>query len=163
MDSQPVNSSSGGSLVSPGTPRTGVGAGPGSPAPHEEAPVDDVTRAPVRWVEPEVLAELEAGLESPELARGFAHDFAALWDQRFTRLAAAVQGEDHVAALDTVVSLRITSAMVGALQLSRAAQAVEEAVHRGSFAQARELLPQVSDHGSRTVSELRDTQPTTDV
>ena len=112
---------------------------------------------PMRWVEPEILAELEADLEGPELARGFARDYATLWDQRFSRLAAAVKAQDHPAALDAVISLRITSAMVGGIRLSLLARALEDAIRVRDFIQARSLLVRVSEHGIRTVAELKTT------
>ncbi|HCN21276.1 MAG TPA: hypothetical protein DIT15_03350, partial [Arthrobacter bacterium] len=84
----------------------------------------------MRWVEPEILAELETELDGPELARGFARDYAALWEQRFSRLAASVQAEDRPDALDAVISMRITSAMVGGIRLASLAQALEDAIRR---------------------------------
>lgn len=110
---------------------------------------------PSRWVEPEVLAELESELDGPELARGFARDYAALWDQRFSRLEAAVKAQDRPAALDAVISLRITSAMVGGIRLAVLAQAVEDALRKDDFVQGHKLLAGVAEHGVRTVSELQ--------
>ncbi|RAX47284.1 Hpt domain-containing protein [Arthrobacter sp. AQ5-06] len=109
----------------------------------------------MRWIEPEILAELETELDGPELARGFARDYAALWDQRFSRLTAAVQAEDRPEALDAVISLRITSAMVGGIRLSVLAQALEDAIRRSDFVHGQALLTVVSEHGVSTVSELQ--------
>ncbi|HAP90536.1 MAG TPA: hypothetical protein DEP82_04350 [Arthrobacter bacterium] len=109
----------------------------------------------MRWVEPEILAELETELDGPELARGFARDYATLWDQRFSRLAASVQAEDRPDALDAVISMRITSAMVGGIRLASLAQALEDAIRRGDFVQGNALLAGVAEHGVRTVSELQ--------
>lgn len=112
---------------------------------------------PARWVELEVLAELEAELDGPELALGFARDYAALWDLRFSRLAAAVHAEDRPAALDAVISLRITSAMVGGIRLSILAQSLEDAIRRCELGRAQALVARVSEHGTSTVAELRET------
>ena len=149
MDSPPIASSSGGVPAEPSAAGSAAGVKggmtPGCPGGRE----------PSRWVEPEILAELEAELDGPELAHGFARDYAGLWDQRFSRLAAAVKDQDRVAALDAVISLRIASTMVGGIRLATLARAIEEAVRRSEFATARQLLAGLAEHGVRTISELR--------
>jgi hypothetical protein len=145
MDSPPLTSSSGGVPAGPSAAGAASGVGTGPPK------TGDV---PVRWVEPDILAELEEELDGPELALGFARDYASLWDQRFSRLAAAVHTEDRPAALDAVISLRITSAMVGGIRLSVLAQALEDAIRRSDFVHGQALLAGVAEHGVRTVSEL---------
>ncbi|MDR6413609.1 Hpt domain-containing protein [Pseudarthrobacter sulfonivorans] len=146
MDSPPLTSSSGGVPAGPVAAGSAGSVGPGMPTAGGE---------PARWVEPEILAELEAELDGPELARGFARDYAALWDQRFSRLEAAVRAEDRPAALDAVISLRITSAMVGGIRLAVLAQALEDAVRKDDFVQGHKLLAGLAEHGVRTVSELQ--------
>ena len=66
-----------------------------------------------------ILADLEEQLDGAELALRFARDYAAMWDQRYRRLALAVENQDRASALDAIISLRITSAMVGGLRLAR--------------------------------------------
>jgi HPt (histidine-containing phosphotransfer) domain-containing protein len=146
MDSPPLTSSSGGVPAEPTAAGSVADAGPGVPRAGNEA---------MRWVELEILAELETELDGPELARGFARDYATLWDQRFSRLAASVQAEDRPDALDAVISLRITSAMVGGIRLASLAQALEDAIRRDDFVQGKALLAGVAEHGVRTVSELQ--------
>jgi hypothetical protein len=146
MDSPHFTSSSGG--VSAESSAAGSVADVGSGPPRMDEP-------PMRWVEPEILAELETELDGPDLARGFARDYAALWDQRFSRLAAAVDAQNRPDALDAVVSLRITSAMVGGIRLASLAQALEDAIRRDDFVQGKTLLAGVAEHGVRTVSELQ--------
>jgi hypothetical protein len=107
------------------------------------------------WVELGVLAELEAELDGPGLARGFARDYAALWDQRFARLAEAVQSHDRKISLDAVISIRIASAMVGGVRLAMLAQSLEDAIRKGDFVQGQELLAGLADHGMNTLSELQ--------
>jgi HPt (histidine-containing phosphotransfer) domain-containing protein len=109
----------------------------------------------VRWVELEILAELEAELDGPELARGFARDYAAMWDQRFSRVAAAVLAHDRKAALDAVISLRIASAMVGGVRLAMLAQQLEDAIRLDDYAKGQDLLAGVAESGVNTVSELQ--------
>ncbi|GAC1492751.1 MAG: hypothetical protein NVS2B15_12900 [Pseudarthrobacter sp.] len=112
---------------------------------------------PAQWVELAVLAELEAEVDGPELARGFARDYAAMWDQRFSRLAAAVRAQDRKAALDAVISLPIASAMVGGVRLAMLAQSLEDAIRHDDFNQGQDLLAAVAEHGISTVSELQNT------
>lgn len=152
MDSPPATSSSGGAPAEP--PAAGAAAdGAGGVIPA--TPTAGMKSA--RWVEPEILAELEAELEGPELAHGFARDYAALWDQRFSRLTAAVQDQDRVAALDAIISVRIASAMVGGIRLATFAQALEDCVRGSDFGKAHQLLASLAEHGVRTISELRAT------
>lgn len=146
MDSPPLTSSSGGVPAEPTAAGPVADVGSGLPQTGNET---------TRWVEPEILAELATELEGPELALGFARDYAALWDQRFSRLTAAVQAADRPEALDAVVSLRITSAMVGGIRLAALAQALEDAIRRDDFVQGNALLAGVAEHGVRTVSELQ--------
>ncbi len=153
MDSPPLTSSSGGVPVEPTPSGSAAGVDSGAePAADSESPT--TAREPLRWVDPEVLAELESELDGPELARGFARDYASLWDQRFGRLAAAVRAHDRPDALDAVISLRITSAMVGGIRLAALAQSLEDAIRRNDFVRSHELLTGVADHGVRTVAEL---------
>ncbi|MGY4540573.1 hypothetical protein ACVWY0_000474 [Arthrobacter sp. UYNi723] len=146
MDSPHLTSSSGGVPAESSAAGSVADVRSGQPQAGDE---------PLRWVEPYILAELEADLDGPELALGFARDYASLWDQRFGRLAAAVHTEDRPAALDAVVSLRIASAMVGGIRLSVLAQGLEDAIRRSDFVQGQALLATVAEHGVRTVSELQ--------
>lgn len=146
MDSPQLTSSSGGVPAGPSAAGSVADVRSGLQHPANEA---------MRWVEPEILTELETDLDGPELARGFARDYAALWDQRFSRLAASVHAEDRPDALDAVISLRITSTMVGGIRLASLAQALEDAIRRDDFVQGKALLAGVAEHGVRTVSELQ--------
>ncbi|WP_193342023.1 Hpt domain-containing protein [Pseudarthrobacter sp. AB1] len=146
MDSPPLPFSSGDVPAQPSAAGAAAGVGSGPPTTGENT---------LRWVDPDILAELEEELDGPELALGFARDYASLWDQRFSRLAAAVHTEDRPAALDAVISLRIASAMVGGTRLSVLAQALEEAIRSRDFVQGQGLLAIVAEHGGHTVSELQ--------
>lgn len=97
----------------------------------------------------------EDQLDNPRTARSFASDFARLWRVRYQNLAAAVERRDAVAALDTILSLRTSSAMVGAVRLEYLAGQLEEHVVNGEFRDARSLLEDIADCGELTVRELR--------
>ena len=102
-----------------------------------------------------VLEDLEEELNGSELAVRFARDYAAVWDQRYTRLAAAVERQDRAAALDAIISLKITSAMVGGVRLARLAETLEKVIRQGDFGQGQALMERVAHNGDRTVSELQ--------
>lgn len=150
MDSPPITSSNGGAPSEPSAVGSAAGV-KGGVTPE----VPTAGAEPSWWVEPAILAELEAELDSPELAHGFARDYAGLWGHRFSRLAAAVKDQDRVAALDAVISLRTASTMVGGIRLATLARAIEDAVRRSEFPMAHQLLAGLADHGVRTISELR--------
>lgn len=161
MHSQDSGSSAGG--PAPGHPAAGItpdaaGAGGvaapagrpvGPPAPQHEA----VGLLPL--VDAAVLEELEEELAGTGLAQRFARDYAAMWDQRYTRLAAAVEEHDGDSALDAAISLKISSAMVGGTRLARLAELLEAMIRRGDFGQGQELMRQVAREGGLTITELR--------
>ncbi|TLM74735.1 Hpt domain-containing protein [Pseudarthrobacter sp. NamB4] len=102
-----------------------------------------------------VLEELEDELVGSGLAQRFARDYAAMWDQRYTRLAAAVDNQDTASALDAAISLKITSAMVGGLRLAKLAELLESVIRLGDFGQGQVLMARVAEDGDQTVSELQ--------
>ncbi|WP_171046741.1 Hpt domain-containing protein [Pseudarthrobacter sp. NamE5] len=102
-----------------------------------------------------VLEELEDELVGSGLAQRFARDYAAMWDQRYTRLAAAVDNQDTASALDAVISLKITSAMVGGVRLAKLAELLESVIRLGDFGQGQVLMARVAEDGGQTVSELQ--------
>lgn len=124
-----------------------------APTAESPLPLEAVNQLP--YVDTAVLTELEEELAGPTLARRFAQDYADMWDQRYTRLAAAVERQDVAACLDAAISLKITSAMLGGERLSKLAELLENVVRQGDFGQGRLLIERVAADGTRTVSELR--------
>jgi hypothetical protein len=104
-----------------------------------------------------VLQDLAEQLAHPAVAQNFARDYANLWTQRYQKLAAALDRQDVPAALDAVISMKIASAMVGGLRLSRLAEQLEEFIRRGDLESGLALIAAVELHGSATVKELQDT------
>jgi HPt (histidine-containing phosphotransfer) domain-containing protein len=102
-----------------------------------------------------VLDDLEAELAHTDLARGFAEDYASMWEQRLDRLSAAVGYEDRAAALDAAISLKVSSAMVGGLRLARLAETLEAALRTGILHDRETLMASVAESGRATVGELR--------
>ncbi len=108
-------------------------------------------------VDAAVLEELEDELAGSGLAQRFARDYAAMWEQRRSRLAAAVDSQDSDSALDAAISLKISTAMVGGLRLAKLAELLEVLIRRGDFGQSQVLMKRVARDGGRTVSELEAT------
>lgn len=98
----------------------------------------------------------EDQLDNPRIARDFARDFVRLWETRHQALAAAVERGDVSAALDAVLSLRTSSAMLGGSRLAVQAARVEEHINDGDLGRARPLLHDLEECGARTVQELRE-------
>lgn len=117
----------------------------GPAAGDEEAPLLD----------PAALQDLDAGLDGPPVARDFARDFTKMWDRRYRSLAAALGSGNEASSLDAVLSLKISSAMVGGIRLSRLAGEVEDAIRCHDMDRARAFLPRVAEQGSETVNGLR--------
>lgn len=106
-------------------------------------------------VDPAALQDLGVQLDSPTVAKGFARDYAKMWDQRYESLASAVTRGDQAAALDAVLSLKTSSTMVGGVRLAQLAGELEDAVRNGDMDQAQSLLGDVAERGSETVEELQ--------
>jgi hypothetical protein len=68
-----------------------------------------------------------------------------------------VESQDEASALDAVISLKISSAMVGGVRLARLAELLEGLIRRGDFVQGQALMAGVALDGARTVSELQST------
>ena len=106
-------------------------------------------------VDPAALQDLGEQLNSPAVAKGFARDYAQMWDQRYQSLAGALDRRDPAAALDAVLSLKTSSSMVGGLRLAKLAAELEAAIRGGDLGQAAALLDELAARGSETVNELQ--------
>lgn len=113
---------------------------------------DRVDRTPL--VDPDVLHDLEDQLDSRDAARAFVRDYVAVWDERDGRISSAIARRNQAASIDAVLSLKITSTMVGATQLVSLATALEELLREGKLEEAESALPQVHRCGLRTMREL---------
>jgi hypothetical protein len=133
-----------------GSLQPGIASAAGAALPQEAAGL-------LPLVDAAVLEELDDELAGSGLAQRFARDYAALWDQRYARLAAAVDQQDSDSALDAVISLKITSAMVGGLRLAKLAELLESVIRLGDFGQGQALMERVAEDGGQTVSELQAT------
>ena len=107
------------------------------------------------WLDPDVLLDMEDQLGGPAIPLAFARDYARLWDQRQRALVVAIEDEDRDAALDAVISVKVSSAMVGGARMSRLAESLETCIRNGDFPAGRALLDTFAGYGAATVDELR--------
>jgi hypothetical protein len=70
-------------------------------------------------------------------------------------LVVAIEDEDRDAALDAVISVKVSSAMVGGARMSRLAESLETCIRNGDFPAGRALLDTFAGYGAATVNELR--------
>ncbi|MFF1382184.1 Hpt domain-containing protein [Arthrobacter sp. NPDC058288] len=101
-----------------------------------------------------VLAELEEDLGSPDIAWNFARDYILIWRRRQLALSAALERRERSAALDAVISVRISAAMIGGMRLAYLAGTLHALIQAGDMEGGEELLATVDDYGSATVKEL---------
>lgn len=107
-------------------------------------------------LDPAILDDLEKQIGDPETAQRFARDYARMWVRRQRTLTDAVERQDHEAALDAVLSLKNSSAMVGGVRLARLVETLEKAIRTEEALDSRRaLLDMVSQHGAATVRELQ--------
>jgi hypothetical protein len=85
----------------------------------------------VEELDPGALTRLASELESDDLARSIARTYLRMLDARLARAASALDRRDEVAAMDVLLSLRVSSATVGLVRLEAAVLCVIDAVTRG--------------------------------
>lgn len=102
-----------------------------------------------------VLQDLEEQLGRTDIVWNFANDYAVMWGQRQQCIVDSVELEDGAAALDAVISLKVSSAMVGGLRLARLAEALELSLRKGDLQTGASVLAMISFHGPATVKELQ--------
>lgn len=112
------------------------------------------TRKRIPLVDHHVLHELEDDLQDPLSARAFAQDFVRAWDGRFFRLRDAIFVQDQPAALDAVLSVKISAVMVGAPRLAESALQLERMIRKSDLRCTDEALEAVHTCGDSTMREL---------
>ncbi|UWX97989.1 Hpt domain-containing protein [Arthrobacter zhaoxinii] len=107
----------------------------------------------VRLISLERLRELsdQVGTES---CRQFVSNFISMWESRFTRLCQAVQGRDFDAAMDVVLSIKISSDMAGAERLSALGAAAQDLVSRRDILGLEAMVAAVRACGTETMAHL---------
>ena len=106
-------------------------------------------------VDPAALQDLGEQVNSAAVAKGFARDYAQMWDRRYESLSTALDRRDEAAALDAVLSLKTSSSMVGGVRVAELAAELEELIRSGNLDEAVPRLGEVAARGSETVDELQ--------
>ena len=131
------------------------GAGVAATAAEDARDSNAASKVETSLVDPSALKELGSQLDSPAVAKGFARDYARMWDHRYQSLATSLDSGDETAALDAVLSLKTSSAMVGGVRLAELARELEDAIRVRDARLARLLLREVAESGNETVDELQ--------
>lgn len=105
-------------------------------------------------VDQQALRELEEDFDSPAVARDFARDFASSWEGKYQRLATCVQRRDQTLAKEAVLSVKVTSIMVGATRLAQLAVHLEQLLDDNDMDSAGRALAGVERCGWDTRAEL---------
>lgn len=101
-----------------------------------------------------ILAE-QAG---QSVADRFFSEYLDLLPARSANIVAGVAAEDLEKTLDAVVSLKVTSAMVGALQMEDCARTLERRLQIGHWPSSETASSVLSNELARIVSEARNQQ-----
>lgn len=103
----------------------------------------------------ETLVSLQESLEGElSLCRSFVSRYVEMWPGRFDRIHAAVTAGNNEAALDSVLSLRSSSLMVGAAQLGELATDLFQLLEYRNHAEALSKLPALQACGDQTACQL---------
>lgn len=91
-------------------------------------------------LDPRCVRDLGEELDSPAGAHAFLGAYLEMLPDRLAKVRNAVWAADDETAMDRALSLKVTSTMVGALQLAALAEAMEALICRGDWAAAEPLL-----------------------
>ena len=92
-----------------------------------------------------VLESLGESLGDPQFPRVLVEKYCTMLPGRIERLTTALREHDVDTALDAAKSLRVSSTMVGALELAGLANLMEHEIRRGSLPTARGVAPALPD------------------
>ncbi|HXF02821.1 MAG TPA: Hpt domain-containing protein [Arthrobacter sp.] len=101
----------------------------------------------------------DLGDHDGSMRRRFINNYLELWDHRYGRVSGAVLARDADDAMDAILSLKISSSMVGAGRLGRMAEHLEGLVHGQLFDAAASLLDELRACGMSTTAQLRSYHP----
>ncbi|MDP9821298.1 Hpt domain-containing protein [Nocardioides massiliensis] len=104
--------------------------------------------------DPAVLAALVDALQDPSATERFARAYLFMLPRRVERIQAAVSGDDAVAAMDAVLSLKVSSATVGARQLQALAADLEDHLREHVAVAACELASRLTAAAERVRTDL---------
>ena len=109
------------------------------------------------------LAELLASLDNDwNAVIGFVCAFVRQWPGRLARIDDRLRAGDPDGALTAVLSLKVSSQMIGATQLTSLSTELERIVLEGDFPAGTARVETLREVGSQTLLELHARRPTTD-
>jgi HPt (histidine-containing phosphotransfer) domain-containing protein len=91
-------------------------------------------------LDPRCVRTLGEELDSPASAHAFLAAYLEVLPDRLATVSNAVCAADGDTAMDRALSLKVTSTMVGALQLAALAETMEALIYRRDWAAAEPLL-----------------------
>lgn len=103
-------------------------------------------------IDPRAIIDLAGQLDSPAAALRFLGDYLGMLEGRLGRILIGLNEEDADVAMDAVLSLKISSAMNGAVQAESSCLSLEALVRGGCFELARAEAVKLT----AIVSRLRD-------
>jgi HPt (histidine-containing phosphotransfer) domain-containing protein len=89
-----------------------------------------------------------------ESRRRFVRDYVRLWDQRVERLIEALDADDHDEAQTVLLSIRSSSAMVGAVVVEATASLLHSSIKKGDSAGCARHLKRLQVVGPDACREL---------
>jgi hypothetical protein len=104
----------------------------------------------------QALTRLGADIQDCEFAVSFAQRYRSMLDMRVRRVLDALLDGDLVAAMDSVLSLKVSSIAVGAHELADLALAVEQHVRCRDVIAARRHAAALADAADRAETALAD-------
>ena len=113
--------------------------------------------APVPVFDPSVLNLLAVEINSQQIAFGFAAHYVQLLGGRVRKIQWALETGRYGEAGDAVLSLKVTSSMVGAVGLKELAEAMEIHVSKVNKCILAELacrLTTIAEHTSKAVADF---------
>ncbi|MDQ1623508.1 MAG: histidine phosphotransfer protein HptB [Actinomycetota bacterium] len=106
-------------------------------------------------LDPSVLDVLGAEIECPSATADFLRTYLELLPNRLKRIASAVEDQDLERALEAVLSLKVTSTMVGALRMEQQCRDLELELRGGLWERtSRTASGLVSGSGPLTVAAI---------
>lgn len=90
------------------------------------------------------------------IVRHFVDDFVAGWDVKLNRLHSACLAHDAAEAYVTLLSIRTSSEMIGAIALAKTAGRLQGYASDGHIDECCRAQPDLAAIGARTLAVLRD-------
>lgn len=104
----------------------------------------------------ERLRNLADDLGDPAPALRFLNKYLSMLPNRVGRIVEAVEHGDPIETTTAVLSLRITSAMVGAVETEHQCRAIESMIRDDHFVEAASALPALQQTANRCVASRSD-------